>query len=385
MKQSRALRLSFKEKHCGGEAAMKTILALLISLAFAPAALAQSSDWQKQWDETLAAAKKEGKVVVVGSPDPVMRNEIIPKFTQKFGIQVDFLAGRSSQTLGRIRMERASGLHLVDVYMAGAGTTFYSLHPEKMIDPLKPLLILPEVTDASKWKRGKPWFADAEEQYVLVLFSSVESLLMINADHVKPEEIRSVQDLLNPKWKEKISSEDPKSEGNTGSGMAMHWLTELGSDYVRKLYIDQKPTFSKERRQLIDWLARGNYPICLSCKIEGANELTKEGFQLQEVFEIEGIRNRVTASPFLLSFANKAPNPNAARVFVNWIASKEALEIYSRENRTATMRTDVDESFLDPRVIPRPGVSYFEAIDAKWIATGRLEAAEKMQQTLKSR
>jgi ABC-type Fe3+ transport system substrate-binding protein len=167
--------------------------------------------------------------------------------------------------------------------------------------------------------------------------------------------------------------------------MAMHWLTELGSDYVRKLYIDQKPTFSKERRQLIDWLARGNYPICLSCKIEGANELTKEGFQLQEVFEIEGIRNRVTASPFLLSFANKAPNPNAARVFVNWIASKEALEIYSRENRTATMRTDVDESFLDPRVIPRPGVSYFEAIDAKWIATGRLEAAEKMQQTLKSR
>ncbi len=148
--------------------------------------LAQPSDWQKQWDETVAAAKKEGKVVVVGSPDPVMRNQIIPRFTELYGIQVEFLAGRSSQTIGRIRIERSSGLHLVDVYMAGAGSTFYSLLPEGMLDPLKPLLIHADVTDPKKWKRdGKPWFADAEEKYVLVLFSSVESLLMINAGYVK--------------------------------------------------------------------------------------------------------------------------------------------------------------------------------------------------------
>jgi iron(III) transport system substrate-binding protein len=360
-------------------------MAIVLSALFAQAAAAQSSDWKMAWDETVAAAKKEGKVVVVGSPDPVMRNEIIPRFTKEFGIQVDFVAGRSSQTIGRIRLERTSGLHTVDVYMAGAGTTFYSLQPEGMLDPLKPLLIRADVTDAKNWKRGKPWFADAQEQYVLVLFSSVESLLMINADYVKPEDIRSAKDLISPKWKEKISAEDPKAEGNTGAGMALHWLNELGPDYVRKLFVDQKPSLSKDRRQMIDWLARGSHPICLSCKIEGANELTKDGFKLQEVFEIEGIRNRITASPFLLSYANKAPHPNAARVFVNWMAGKEALEIYSRENKTATLRTDVDESFLDPRVIPRPGVSYFEAIDAKWIATGRLEAAEKMQEALKSR
>ena len=64
-----------------GTKKMKTTIALLMSLALATAAMAQPSDWQKQWDETLAAAQKEGKVVVVGSPDPVMRNEIIPRFT----------------------------------------------------------------------------------------------------------------------------------------------------------------------------------------------------------------------------------------------------------------------------------------------------------------
>ena len=369
-----------------GERRVRTAVALLISLLLAPTAFAQpAADWQKQWDETVAAAKKEGKVVVVGSPDPVMRNEIIPRFTKQFGIQVEYLAGRSSQTIGRIRMERASGLHSVDVFMSGAGTTFYTLLPEKMIDPVKPLLITPEVTDPAKWKRGKPWFADAEEQSVLVLFSSVESLLMINAAHVKPEDIRSVRDLIDPKWQEKISAEDPKAEGNTGAGMALHWLNELGPDYFRKLYIDQKTAVSKDRRQMIDWLAHGKHPICLSCKIEGATDLNKDGYRLLEVFDIEGIRNRVTASPFLLTYANNAPHPNAARVFINWIAGKEALEIYSRENGTATLRTDVDESFLDPRVIPRPGVSYFEAIDAKWIATGRLEAAQKMQEAIKSR
>ena len=52
---------------------MKTLLALLLSVTFAASAAAQTSDWQKTWNETLAAAKKEGKVVIVGSPDPVMR------------------------------------------------------------------------------------------------------------------------------------------------------------------------------------------------------------------------------------------------------------------------------------------------------------------------
>ena len=61
--------------------------------------------------------------------------------------------------------------------------------------------MLPEVTDGSKWKTGKPFFADKEQEYVLMMFSSVDSLLFINEKYVKPEEIGSVKDLLNPRWK----------------------------------------------------------------------------------------------------------------------------------------------------------------------------------------
>ena len=63
---------------------MRTIIGLLAALTVATSAAAQTADWQKKWDETLAAARKEGKVTVVGSPDPVMRNEVIPAFEKRY-------------------------------------------------------------------------------------------------------------------------------------------------------------------------------------------------------------------------------------------------------------------------------------------------------------
>jgi iron(III) transport system substrate-binding protein len=362
---------------------MRKIVLLLLSMMLAPGVMAQSSDWQKTWDETLAAAKKEGKVVIIGSPDPAMRNEIIPAFTARYGIAVEYIAtGNSGQTVGRVRTERDSGLYSVDVFMSGLGTTVNVLYPEKIIDPLKPLLLLPEVTDGSKWKRGKPWFIDPEGQYILMFFSNVDSHFYINTDYVKPEEIRAAKDLLNPKWIGKISSEDPTSSG-TGANTAGHFLDELGPDFVKQLYIGQKPAISRDRRQLTDWLARGTYPICLTCRTDDVRQLLKEGFKILEVFDLSDVRNRLNSSPFILSVANKAPHPNAMRVFVNWLATKEALEIYSRGYESPTLRTDVDESFLSPETIPHAGGRYVDNTEFQRIANGRVDAANNVRALLK--
>jgi iron(III) transport system substrate-binding protein len=366
----------------GGKNGMKKIIVLLMALVLAPAAMAQSVDWQKKWDETLAAAKKEGKVVVLGSPDPVMRNDVIPAFQKRYGITVEYIAvGSSGQASARIRTERQSGIYSVDVFMSGLGTTVNIYYPEKMIDPLKPLLILPEVTDGAKWKRGKPWFIDPEQEYILMLFANVDSHFYINTDYVKPEEVRAIKDLLSPKFTGKISTEEPTSSG-TGANTAGHILRELGPDFTRKLYIDQKPGVSRERRQLTDWLARGTYPICLTCRTDDIRQLLKDGFKITEVFELSDLKNRLNSSPFILSYANKAPHPNAARVFVNWLAGKEALEMYSRGYESPTMRTDVDESFLDPKTVPRPGVPYVDNTEFNWIAKERVEAANNVRAVL---
>lgn len=363
---------------------MKVILQLLLLVCLSLPAWGQEKGWEKEWNATLAAAKKEGKVVVQGSPDPVMRNEIIPKFMARFGIPVEFIAGRASEIAARVRTERSAGVHSIDIYLSGPDTTANTLYGEKMIDPLKPLLILPEVVDGSKWKKGKPRFIDPEERYVLRVFSSVASLLFINTDYVKLEEMRLARDLLNPKWRGKISTEEPTTTG-AGANLASRFYNQLGEEFVKKLYIDQKPVSTRERRQFTDWLARGTYPICLNCREDDVRPLQKEGFKLVEIFELSDVPGTINASPWLLTVASKAPHPNAARVFANWLVSKEGLEIYSRGYGSATLRTDIDESFLDPGSIPRPGVKYFDDSEWTWIITGRRETREKVWKLLKGR
>src|SRR5258706_16250202 len=111
-----------------GKKAVKTLAVLFLLLA--SGAIAQSAE--KSWDETLAAARKEGKVVVAGAPDPVMRNEVIPAFTKRTGIAVEYVAGRSGTLVDRIRIERASGVYSIDAYLPGSDTMFNVLYPEKM-------------------------------------------------------------------------------------------------------------------------------------------------------------------------------------------------------------------------------------------------------------
>ena len=363
---------------------MKRVLVLVFMLVESATAFAQTKASDKEWAPIVEAAKKEGKVVVAGSPDPVMRNDVIPKFTARFGIPVEFVAGRSSQIVSRVETERASGIYSIDLYLAGPDTSANELYGGKMIDPLKPLIVMPEVVDGSKWKTGKVWFADPQEQYVARAFNSVASLLYINTEHVKPEELRNIKDLINPKWRGKISAEDPTTTG-AGANMAARLLIQVGEEFVKNLYIEQKTVRTRERRQMTDWLARGTQPICLNCREDDVRPLVKEGFKVLEIFELNGVAPTINGSPWMLSIANKGPHPKAAQVFSNWILSKEGLETYGKGYGSATLRTDVDESYLNPGNLPKKGVKYFDDTEWKWIVGGRHESREKVWKILKAR
>ena len=368
--------------------AAKPFLTAIITTIFLQAtplvdAAESKPGWEAEWKRILESAKKEGTVVVAGSPDPVMRNEIIPKFTARFGIPVQYIAGGSSQIVARLSTERNAKLYSTDIFMAGMNTAANILYPNKMLDPLKPILILPEVVESSRWRKGKPWFQDPEERYVLRAFSSIASLFHINRDHVKSGELRASKDLLNPKWRGKISAEDPIL-GGAGANKAARFYMQLGEEFVRKLYKEQKLVFSRERRQMADWLARGTYPICLDCRDDDLKALQQEGFNFWETFELADMPGTLTSAPWLLTLLNQAPHPNAARVFANWIVSKEALEIYSRAFGYATLRADADESFLKSETIPRSEVKYLDDADWQWAVSGRTEARKRIENILKA-
>jgi len=113
--------------------------------------------------------------------------------------------------------------------------------------------------------------------------------------------------------------------------------------------------------------------------------LIKDGFKILEIFSLADMPGSVNGSPWMLTVANKAPNPKAAQLFANWILSKEGLGTYARGFGSVSLRTDVDEANLNPGNLPKKGVKYFDDTDWNWIVTGRQENREKVWQVLKGK
>ena len=320
-----------------------------------------SSTTVSGWDKLVADAVKEGKVVVVAPPDPQLREALPAAFRAKYGITLEYLGGPSSDTAARLRTERKAGLYTVDAALSGQQTITSVFFGEKMLDRLRPALIDPEVTDNTKWKAGKLPFVDPEEQYVLRLFSTRTPMFFLNTKYVKPGEIKSAQDLIDPKFKGKIIASDPTLPG-IGSSDNARFYVQYGEDFVKKLYIEQQPVLSRDRRQIGDSLARGAYPIALGAEDEEMERLQKEGFPIERIYSLDGMSDIVSSSVGQIVLFNNAPHPNAAKLFANWIASREGLEVFSRNRGGVPTRNDINEArFLPAEIIPKPGVEYFDA------------------------
>jgi iron(III) transport system substrate-binding protein len=340
------------------------------------------ADWEKEWNELLSRARREGKIVVAGWSDPNVRRELPARFTARFGIPVEYIGGRTGDHAARLRTERQAGLYTIDVVLGGIDSMATILHREKMLDPLKPSLILPEVTDPSKWRNGKLWFIDPEEIYILRLFNYVTGTIHINTQHVRPGDIRSVRDLIDPKWKGKISAHDPTVTGS-GNTPARFYI-QFGDEFVRRLYVDQKPVMSRDRRQMADWLARGTYPISLDASSDDVRRLQSEGFPVMTLYRLPDLAGMIAGSFGLAALMNRAPHPNGAKVFLNWLASKEGLEVYARAGGTVPARNDIDaSSFVPEEEIPLPGANYFDTYDWQYTVMEREKARLRLKELLK--
>ena len=67
-----------------------------------------------------------------------------------------------TQLAPRIVAERRGEKYLADVYSGGGTSLYQNLYLGKMLDPIKPALILPEVIDPTKWWEGKHKYVDRE-------------------------------------------------------------------------------------------------------------------------------------------------------------------------------------------------------------------------------
>jgi ABC-type Fe3+ transport system substrate-binding protein len=357
-------------------------LALILATVVGPGTARGAAQDTAAWNQLIAAAQREGRVVVLGPPDPQVRKMLPEVFKARFGIAMEYLGGRGSEPVAKLRTERAAGHYTVDAAIGGIESMAMTYHREAMLVPLRPELMLSEVVDGSKWKTGALWFSDPEQQYVLRLSNSISPMIYINTDHVKPAELRSVRDVLDPRWRGKISAEDPTVNGS-GSVRAAELYVAMGGEFVKQLYVDQKPAISRDKRQITDWLLRGTYPISLNAGNDEVEAAQKEGMPVTAMAGVPGLKRSAGAAFGLLALFNQAPHPAAAKLFANWMASKEGVEIWSRATLTASTRNDIDEaSFLPAQVIPTPGGDYLDTSDWTFATTTKQDVRVLMKKLL---
>lgn len=322
----------------------------------APASI--KGGWEQEWDRVLAAAKKEGKVVVYTTAGTEARTALVPRFQQKFGISAEFVMGKGAEIGQKLISERKAGINLADVYVGGATTQITQLQPAGAMTPMDTALILPEVTDLKVWWGGSLLWID--RKHMSLAFSAFTlPAYAINTTMVKPEELKSYRDLLNPKWKGKITLNDPTLAGIGEQGSSFV-LDTMGVDYLREL-ARQDPIIVRDQRLQVEWLAHGKYLLALFCKSDPVAEFVKAGAPIKELIPVEG--QALTAGTGNVSFIDQAPHPNAGKVFLNWLLSKEGQTLYSQAVLVQSAREDVPTDFLDPVKMRQSGVKY------TWIQT----------------
>lgn len=334
----------------------------------APAAAAAPA-WEKQWNDLIEAAKKEGTIVISGPPTQEVRTQLTSKFKERFGVEMEYLGGRSGDLMTRVESERQAGQYTLDAMIGGAQTLYTRVYGGKISDPLPPVLINPEATDPKGWKTGKLWFMDPEGSHILRITNNYSHFLGVNEQYQNPAEIKGWKDLLDPKFKGKIAAYDPTVSG-AGWPPAAYLLKVLGEDFIRGLYQGQEVAITRDDRQMSDWIARGTYPIALSPGSNEMESLKRDGFKIVILRDLPDAPGTVSAGFGLIALVNKAPHPNAAKLFVNWIAMKEGGEVYNRAQVSISNRADVQSTWAPDYMVPKPGVDYFDTYDWDFTLSG---------------
>jgi len=323
--------------------AVKILLLLMIAttfdsechLVFGQALQGKNADW----DRIVAAANKEGKVVVSIPTSAELRKQLESSFAAKFpGIELDLNAARGGININKIVEENNAGVHSIDLHVGGTTSIITGLLGQNLLEPLAPAMVLPEVKEAKNWWGGHIWI-DHTKKYVYSFTAYITETAWYNSTLVKPEEITSYDDLVNPKWKGKIAILDPRTPGSGESTWSFLWKIK-GEQYLTKL-AGQDMLVGRNLRQLAEAVARGKSALSIGVSYYTYLPFIKAGLPVKPISVIKEGFYASTGSGNV-ALIKDAPHPNAATVFLNWLLSKEGQTVFTKALGQPTRRLDVD-------------------------------------------
>ncbi len=302
------------------------------------------------WEQTVAAARREGKVVVSG-PTRELWRKVLTSFEQDYpGIQVEYVGANSRDFWPRIFRERELGQYLWDLRVGGPDPEVYEAKDRGALDPVRPLLWLPEVVDAGKWLGGiDGMFFDKDKKYVLGFVSMISFMAYVNRDQVPESELSSMKDLTQPRWKGKIAIQDPR--GGAGLNSLEMLLEVYGEGILRDILKNQDVVVSNDVRQVTEWAIRGRYPIAIGLVPDAFAAFQEEGLKLN-IKPIPDSGHSLSTGTGGIQVLNRAPHPNAMRVYVNWLLTRAVQTRLSGATKQNSRRLDVPVA--DPGSVPDP-------------------------------
>jgi iron(III) transport system substrate-binding protein len=197
----------------------------------------------------------------------------------------------------------------------------------------------------AKWFGGHLWADNETGKNLLYSFvAQMTPSIYYNTQLVKPQDVRSYQDLLDPKWKGKIGLRDPRVPGG-GLAMWAFLLDLKGEEYIKKL-AQQEMFVSRNARQIADALAKGNLSLTIGVGHRDFDSFLEANLPVKHLPTLkEG--TYVSGGNGIVGILKGAPHPNAARVFFNWLLSREGQELHGKTAQQPTRRLDVPTKGLD--------------------------------------
>jgi iron(III) transport system substrate-binding protein len=221
--------------------------------------------------------------------------------------------------------------------------------------------VLPEILDPSLWFQNELWWTDANKPYTNTVFEGVMiPPAYYNTNMAKASDFNSYWDLTDNKWRGKIVSNDIRISGPGGvPARFIYKKVGLGRPWFYSFFNGLNIPLATDQRQLVDWLAQGRYAIAGFCDTDVTQLAINQGLPIAPV-SIEHLKEGGAVAPGAgtVSVFNHAPHPNAAKLYVNWLLSREGQTAWQEETKTSSLRTDVPKNGLYLAPSARRGVTY---------------------------
>ena len=283
-----------------------TGFAILALLALLPLAAA----WV-QAAERVAQAKKEGLVNLYTSWDLDRSGEMKRLFEKRYaGIQVNIYRATSGVISSKVSLEAKAGRHEFDV--ATPGDLFWKrLYDQGLF-----------ARYCSPERDAYP--ADVKDESCYWTMPHLNThVIIFNAKMVAKNEVpKNNQDLLHPRWKDKLimSSDDYRWFAYTMDKMG----DAGGVEFMKKLAA-QRPHLRAGHTIQLQLLAAGEFPVNVMGYGFQAEQMRSKGAPLDWTAD-----EPVTVTGAVLSISNRPPHPEAAKLLVDFLLSQEAQKAMAR-------------------------------------------------------